>query len=124
MTKKTNQARLIDQVVAESIKQTEARIAESMGGPPTAETDERLNQDELDRPLSDTDIFTLGQKQYVDKGDWVNYQFYKEGKMLTTKEHPYSWEALQKEFGGGHYTVKMRSIARGVFLKQETQTLA
>lgn len=62
------------------------------------------------------DIFTDVGEKSVRKGVPVYYQIVKNGSMLSRKDHPYSWELLQSEFGGGYYKVTAKNAITHVIM--------
>lgn len=58
------------------------------------------------------------------KGHQIQYVLKRNGEMLTTKYHPYSWEQIQKEFKGGQYQIVAKSLTTKRYLKSETRTLS
>lgn len=92
------------------------------------EEEESLLQtdEEIEEELKglDFDIFIdVGEKR-AKRGDVVRYTIYQNGQMIATSLHPYSWEKLQKEHGGGHYKVQARSTMTGQFIKQQSKQVA
>jgi len=69
------------------------------------------------------DIFEFGDKQQK-AGDQVKYIIKRNGEMLTSRFHPFSWEKLQEEYGGGQYQVIARSMVKQKYLKSETRPVA
>jgi hypothetical protein len=70
------------------------------------------------------DIFDdIGVKR-AKNGDLLKYEIYKNHQMLTTKTHPYSWEELQRDFGGGYYKVKAKSLTTGKYVKSQSKQVA
>lgn len=70
------------------------------------------------------DIFSDIGDMYMKKGQVVSYAINKSGQFLTKKEHPYSWETMQAEFGAGHYKVMARLPAlNNKYLKGQSKTL-
>lgn len=66
------------------------------------------------------DIFDFCQKEFVEKGDYIDYSIKKNGALAGTKKHPYSWEKLQKEFGEGRYQVIAKSKSTGRIVKKQS----
>ena len=66
------------------------------------------------------DIFDFCQKEFVEKGDYIDYSIKKNGALAGTKKHPYSWERLQKEFGEGRYQVIAKSKTTGRIVKKQS----
>lgn len=82
--------------------------------------------EDIKRQIDDADEFDI----FADVGDelaksglFVQYIINKGGKHFTTEEHPYSWEKLQKERGGGHYKVIAKDQNKK-YIKTQTKTLA
>jgi len=76
------------------------------------ESDENLTVDEIlerARSYEDWDIFEDVAPSLILKGDTVKYSIKKNGKHVATVEHPYSYDEIQKNFGGGSYVVTLRS---------------
>lgn len=70
------------------------------------------------------DIFTDVGDYWLRKEQTVRYDINKGNKLLTKKDHPYSWEELQKEYGGGTYKVMARLPANGNrYLKAQSKSL-
>jgi hypothetical protein len=66
------------------------------------------------------DIFDFCQKEFVEKGDYIDYSIKKNGALAGTKKHPYSWEKVQKEFGEGRYQVIAKSKTTGRIVKKQS----
>jgi len=66
------------------------------------------------------DIFDFCQKDYVDKGDYIDYSIKKNGALAGTKKHPYSWDKVQKEFGEGRYQIIAKSKTTGRIVKKQS----
>lgn len=66
------------------------------------------------------DIFDYCQKDFVEKGDYIDYSIKKNGALAGTKKHPYSWEKLQREYGEGRYQVIAKSKTTGRIVKKQS----
>lgn len=69
------------------------------------------------------DIFEYGTEQQK-LGDQVKYIIKRNGEMLASRFHPFSWEKLQEEYGAGQYQIVARSIVKQRYLKSETRSVA
>lgn len=69
------------------------------------------------------DIFEDIGKPRTEKGEVIRYIVKKYGQHVATKYHPYTWEELRKEFGGGQYQVIARSDSTNRYLKAQTLML-
>ena len=78
--------------------------------------------DELEAAIG-FDIFEFGEAQQK-RGDQVKYIIKRNGEMLTSRYHPFSWEKLQEEYGGGQYQIVARSMVKQKYLKSETRSVA
>lgn len=77
---------------------------------------ENINIDEI----TEFDIFDHCDREFVQKGDYVDYMIKKNGAIAGNKKHPYSWEKLQKEYGEGRYQVIAKSKATGRIVKKQS----
>lgn len=66
------------------------------------------------------DIFDFCQKEFVEKGDYIDYSIKKNGALAGTKKHPYSWDKVQKEFGEGRYQIIAKSKSTGRIVKKQS----
>lgn len=66
------------------------------------------------------DIFDFCQKEFVEKGDYIDYSIKKNGALAGTKKHPYSWDKVQKEFGEGRYQIIAKSKTTGRIVKKQS----
>jgi hypothetical protein len=89
-----------------------------------------MKEEDMDKILADIeakesfDLFSEVGDAWLLKGQVVKYDINKNGKLLTKKEHPYSWEQLQKDFGGGSYKVMARLPANNnKYLKAQNKQL-
>lgn len=89
-----------------------------------------MKEEDMDKILSEIeakeafDLFTEIGDAWLTKGQVVRYDINKGGKLLTKKDHPYSWEQLQKDFGGGTYKVMARLPANGnKYLKSQNKQI-
>lgn len=70
--------------------------------------------------ISEFDIFDFCENEFVKKGDFVEYTIKKNGATIGFKKHPFSWEKIQKEFGGGRYNVLAKSTLTGRIVKRQS----
>lgn len=127
MTVRTSKtSTLIDAVAQEAAARVERLQEESLGGDPTPQTEARLQDLEQREPFEDTDLFTYCQNGYVNKGIGIKYYIKKDGESLQSVKHSkeMSWDWLQAKYGGGSYTVRAKNIKTGMFIRQESETLA
>jgi hypothetical protein len=68
------------------------------------------------------DIFDDVGEALAKVGHFVTYQIKKNGSILATKGHPFSWGKIQVEFGEGRYTVTAKS-ADNVYIKTQTESV-
>lgn len=91
-----------------------------------ADKDNENTEEAYSEQLAETigfDIFDFCDK-VVKQGDQIKYEIRKNGEMLATKVHPYSWERLQKDYGAGSYQVTARSMITRKYVKHETRPVA
>lgn len=81
------------------------------------------NADIEDRELQEgEDIFLYGAEYLFKKEKlFPKFTIKKYGQLLTTKTHPYSLEKLQKEFGGGSYTIFCKKPNGQIFKQQSIE---
>lgn len=87
---------------------------------------ETLEVEESYDPTSDVefrDIFVEVGDPRMGKGLITKYFIKKNGELLKTVFHPYSFEKLKEENGGGVYIVEARDD-RGKYLKQQTMVIS
>ncbi len=70
------------------------------------------------------DVFAEGFKRANEAGDSVRYHIKKNSQFLCVKDYPYSWEDLQREFGGGYYQIIAKRRSNGLILKQQSESIA
>jgi hypothetical protein len=70
--------------------------------------------------IAEFDLFDFCENEFVKKGDFVEYTIKKNGSTIGFKKHPYSWERIQKEFGGGRYNVLAKSMLTGRIVKRQS----
>jgi len=104
------------------------RVISSMNEPEVDNFDDLTPESETEygEQLADTvgfDIFDYGDQRQK-QGDQVLYVIKKNGEMLTSRYHPYSWEKLQGEFGAGSYQIVAKSLITKKYLKSETRPVA
>lgn len=114
---------IAEEAAEQAAEKVFARHTELFGGPPSPDTQKKLEEDEQEAPFEDTDIFSYCENAFIKKGEGIRYYIDKDYAQLTTEAHPCSWEKIQEKFGGGHYTVKAKHIKKGTFIKQETRDL-
>jgi len=113
----------------ESLRSREAKIiADNLlksSGLPTTEEQEELDNDEIEEMEEgqEVDIFDYAH-QVMQKGDAPVFVIFKNNKFLATKEYPYSWNELQKEFGEGHYKIQLKSEITKNYIKQKSLLVA
>lgn len=73
--------------------------------------------------ISEFDIFDYCESEFVKKGDFVEYTVKKNGATVGFKKHPFSWEKIQKEFGGGRYNILAKSVLTGKIVKRQTMAV-
>lgn len=115
---------LVDKVAAAAVERMDERIQERLGGMPAQDTQDNLDSDEIERPLTDTDFFDFCHHSFALKGEAIKYYVSKDGQYLTTLPHPTSWDEIRKKYGAGVYKVQCKSVSTGAFKKQQTQILA
>ncbi len=70
--------------------------------------------------IAEFDIFDFCENEFVKKGDFVEYTIKKNGATVGFKKHPFSWEKVQKEYGGGRYNVLAKSTLTGRIVKRQS----
>jgi hypothetical protein len=93
-------------------------------GEPQTEMDE----EEIDEMASDPDEFDIfadvGDK-LTRAGDRISYTIKRDGDFIAGAiKHPFSWDRVQKEYGGGTYQVIARSTNKGGYIKSQTRNVA
>jgi hypothetical protein len=88
------------------------------------DTDDGIDHESEGEKVMNFDIFDYCDDLVQSGKHQIKYEIKKNGEMLTHRHHPYSWEALQKEHKGGHYTVSAKSMTTKRFVKHETRSLA
>lgn len=76
------------------------------------EVEEEEHETQMRDPTEIEDIFTdIGESRYA-KGNVLMYEIYRNGQLIETVEHPYSWEQVLKDLaplhGGGRYRVSAK----------------
>lgn len=69
------------------------------------------------------DIFTDIGDVRMRENKMTRYAIYKNGELTTMKSHPYSWEKIQKEMGGGHYRI-VAKCEQGTIVKQQSKSVS
>lgn len=70
------------------------------------------------------DIFTDVGEVWAKDGQIVRYAINKNGKRLTSLDHPLTWEDIQTKFGGGNYKIEARLPAlANRYLKAQSKYL-
>lgn len=90
---------------------------------PSQETEERLAQDETERPVNDADFFDFCTMSYERKGIPILFYIKKNGKYVTTLKPPCNWDLLRKQFGPGHYAVQCKNELTNVYMKGKSEVL-
>lgn len=91
-------------------------------GPPEEETVKQLIE-RVSRE-DEWDIFEdLGDALFM-KGDKVKYSIKRNGEHIAMVEHPYSYEQLQEQFGGGSFQIICRSSLQKKFIKSQSRMIA
>lgn len=107
-------------------------IAAAKGPEPEPESpEEEMSVEEILAQAEDSedyDIFLDVGSRLADKGDDVGYSIKRSGRQVTFARHPYSYEQLQKEYGGGAYVIQLRSSKfskkkGGGYIKTQSRTL-
>ena len=71
------------------------------------------------------DIFSEIGDALEKQGQVVRYTVMKSGKLLTSLDHPVTWEDIQARFGGGNYKVIAKLPALGnKYIKSQTKQIA
>lgn len=88
------------------------------------DADDGINHEEEGDLVTNFDIFDHCEGLVKSGKHQIKYEIKKNGEMLTTRYHPYSWEQLQKDHKGGHYQVSAKSVTTKKFVKHETRSVA
>lgn len=126
-TKKSQRAtESVDSLLKSIVKEKfDDQMTERLGGIPSEATQEALNEDEEKQSLDDVDFFDYCHHVFVvGKGKPIIFFIKKDGEYLSTLKPPLSWDALRTKYGAGTYMVQCKSVANGMFLKQQTMSLA
>jgi hypothetical protein len=90
-----------------------------------------MKDDEMSKILKEIeerdafDIFTDVGEKWAKEGQIVRYAVNKNGKRLTSVDHPLTWEEIQTRFGGGNYKIEARLPAlANRYLKAQSKYLA
>lgn len=83
-----------------------------------------LSDDGEDTFKSSYDIFEFAQKKLEAVGDYPVFSIHRDGEQYPSRYGRYSWDQLQKDLGGGHYTIWAKSKATGRIVKKESRQLA
>ena len=70
------------------------------------------------------DIFEFCQSKFMKNGTRVLYQIKRDGDFVAEIKKPYSLSQLQRDYGGGYYTVIARNAGTKEYLKQHTFSVA
>lgn len=73
--------------------------------------------------LEGFDIFQDVAKSLLSKGDMPKFFIHKDNAMITIRQHPYSWDRLQKEYGPGLYKIICKSGLTGRYIKSQSQVI-
>ena len=73
--------------------------------------------------IEEKDVFIDADKKAKERLTRAKFRIYRDGVWLATREAPYSWEKLQKDYGGGFYKV-MGIDRNNLFLGSQTQEVA
>jgi len=68
------------------------------------------------------DIFNHVEEKYPNQA--VQYVLRRNGEMIGTVHHPYSWEQIQRKYKGGQYQVTARNVTTKRYIKSETRAVA
>lgn len=71
----------------------------------------------------DFDVFIEPAQEVIAKQGSPRFRIKKDGQFLVTVNHPYSWDRLQQEHGGGFYSVTCIN-QKGQAVKTQSQTVA
>lgn len=92
------------------------------------EPNEDLDEEELDEvaeQVDEFDIFTDVGEKLTKAGDRITYTIKRNGEFLAgSVQHPYSWDQVQKKYGGGTFTIIARSTQRGGYVKTQSRNVA
>lgn len=72
---------------------------------------------------SQFDLFANLGAPLMDRGLCLKYMIQRSGTVVGWRSHPYSWEMLKTEFGGGSYTVTAKHPHTNVFVKKQSMSL-
>jgi len=70
------------------------------------------------------DIFQDKCDPMVKKGIPIAYTLKRDGQRLTSRIHPWSWDEIHDEYGGGNYQIFARRTDQNEFVKCQSQTMA
>ena len=77
-------------------------------------------QSEHNIDLSTVDVFEYGIKLRNDRGLYPEWTIKKNGAVTATKRSSYSFDELQKEYGGGHYEIFLKDGNTKRYIKKQT----
>lgn len=69
------------------------------------------------------DIFDYCEREFVAKGDYIDYMVRKNGALTGTVKHPFSWDKIQKKYGEGRYKIIAKSKTTGRVVKTQSQEI-
>lgn len=70
------------------------------------------------------DVFDYAFAKAQEKGDLPKFKIYKNGEYLAQKIGQYSYDRLQKEFGGGHYKIYAFRNVNNKYIKGQSKLVA
>jgi len=117
---------LADQAAERAIKRTQREEPEgdSFSHLAQLDADDGIDHESEGDKVANFDIFDHCENLVTKGQHQIKYEIKKNGEMLTTRYHPYSWERLQKDYKGGHYQVSAKSLTTKRFVKHETRSIA
>lgn len=82
--------------------------------------DEEENEEYQEDPLKELDIFERGIYLRDKESLYPEWTIKKNGAVMATKRSSYSFEDLQKEYGGGHYEIWLKDGNTKQYIKKQT----
>lgn len=103
---------------------TQAAVDEAMHEIEDGLLDEEQDDASFEPQTDSLDVFEEGHRRAKSLNDTARYVIKKNSQFLCTRDYPYSWEHLQKEFGPGYYQVFAKRRSNGHILKQQSEEVA
>jgi len=113
-------------------RQSKRQAEETPSKPPVplflGEPMSEMEDDEIENLASEPDEFDIfmdvGDK-LTRAGDRITYTIKRDGEFIAgSVKHPFSWDRVQKDYGGGTFQVIARSVNQKGYVKSESRNVA